>query len=425
MSDHIFAGFGFGPIQAGLFAKEAFQSGAFARIVVAEIAQSLVDAVRANQGTYYVNVARSDGIETLRIDNVELFNPTLPDDNRAFRAALAKATEIVTSLPSVSFYNTGQSNSVAALIAGALQNHRSKGSIVYAAENNNQAAEILQDAVTRELNAPLPEHVQLLNTVIGKMSRVVTEAKEIEELNLTPIAPGIDRAFLVEAFNHILVTKATVSGFTPGIDVFVEKEDLLPFEEAKLYGHNAIHALLGFLGSLKNYDKMTELQGDEALMRLAREAFLDESGGALIAKYADLGDDLFTEAGYRRYADDLLERMTNPYLADTTDRAGRDAFRKLGANDRIFGTMRLALEYGIAPKNMAVGALAGIAVLLRDADQYDVPADLRVADWRDLKHDEIGRLLQWVWQHEEASFQRELIDLTFDARKPLAELAGL
>ena len=51
MAEHIFTGFGFGPIQGGLFVKEAFQSGNFARIVVAEIDQRLVEAVRANKGS--------------------------------------------------------------------------------------------------------------------------------------------------------------------------------------------------------------------------------------------------------------------------------------------------------------------------------------------------------------------------------------
>lgn len=423
MSDHTFAGFGFGPIQAGLFAKEAYQSGQFQRVVIAEIAQPLVQAVRANGGTYYVNVAQADGIETLQIDNVELLNPTASEDADIFRTALAEATEIVTSLPSVGFYSSGQANSVAALIAKALRTHKAKGTIVYAAENNNRAAEILQDVVTENLGGALPPHVQFLNTVIGKMSRAVTDAREIRELNLTPIAPGIDRAFLAEEFNHILVTKTTIPGFTPGIDVFVEKDDLLPFEEAKLYGHNAIHALLGFVGALKDYDKMTELQNDPALMQIAQDAFLTESGGALIKKYATLNDDLFTETGYRHFADDLLERMTNPYLADTTGRAGRDALRKLGAGDRIFGTMTLALEHGIAPKNMALGALAGIAILLAGADDYEVPDDLRFADWRNLNRDDLGRLLQWVWKGQEPPFQEDLIDLTFEARKPLAELA--
>jgi hypothetical protein len=39
MDEHIFTGFGFGPIQGGLFAKEAFQSGNFTRIVIAECRQ--------------------------------------------------------------------------------------------------------------------------------------------------------------------------------------------------------------------------------------------------------------------------------------------------------------------------------------------------------------------------------------------------
>ena len=51
MAEHIFTGFGFGPIQGGLFVKEAFQSGNFARIVVSEIDAELVDAVRANKGS--------------------------------------------------------------------------------------------------------------------------------------------------------------------------------------------------------------------------------------------------------------------------------------------------------------------------------------------------------------------------------------
>ena len=52
MVEHVFTGFGFGPIQGGLFAKEAFESGNFARIVVAEIDAELVGAVKANNGSY-------------------------------------------------------------------------------------------------------------------------------------------------------------------------------------------------------------------------------------------------------------------------------------------------------------------------------------------------------------------------------------
>jgi len=422
MADHILVGFGFGPIQSGLFAKEAFQSGRFSRIVVAEIDRALVHAVRANRGTYHVNVARADRIEAQRIDNVELFDPTDAKDNKALRTALAQATEICTCLPSVNFFSSGQSNSVATMIADGLTHRGEEPAIVYAAENNNHAAEILRDGVAERLNGPLPQRVQFLNTVIGKMSRVVTDPAEIAALNLRPIAPGIDRAFLVEEFNHILVSRATIPGFQPGIGVFVEKDDLLPFEEAKLYGHNAIHALLGFVGALKGCGAMTELAGDEAIMQTARRAFIEESGGALIARYASLGDELFTAAGYQRYADDLLGRITNPFLADTTSRAARDLLRKLGATDRIFGTMSLAFEYHIRPENMATGALAGVAMLLDNAAQYGVPSEFHGMDCQRLDRVGLDRLLRWVWKNEESPFGRELIDCTWQATDRLAEL---
>ena len=75
MKDHVFVGFGFGPIQAGLFVHEAFQSGNFARIVISEIDAKLVAAVRANGGSYYVNIARADRIEVVRVDGIEIYNP--------------------------------------------------------------------------------------------------------------------------------------------------------------------------------------------------------------------------------------------------------------------------------------------------------------------------------------------------------------
>jgi mannitol-1-phosphate 5-dehydrogenase len=264
--------------------------------------------------------------------------------------------------------------------------------------------------------------VQFLNTVIGKMSQVVTDPCEMAQRGLAPIVPGIDRAFLVEEFNRILVSKTTIAGFTPGIEVFVEKDDLLPFEEAKLYGHNAIHALLGFIGMLKGYAKMTQLKADAPLMSAARAAFLQESGGALVRKYASLGDELFTEAGYRHYVEDLLERMTNPYLADTTARASRDIARKLGIADRIFGTMALVLEHGIEPKNMAMGAMAGVALLLANAGEYGLPQELRSLSWRHVDTRSLTPLLAWLWQGSKSPALHTLAGWTCSAREPLLSL---
>ena len=422
MGDHVFTGFGFGPIQGGLFAKEAFQSGNFKRIVVAEIDADLVDAVRANEGSYYVNVAEADGIEPLRIDNVELLNPNVDADRQSFLEVLAQSTEIVTSLPSVNFYEAGQGNSVVSLIAEGLRKSSAEATIIYTAENNNHAAEVLEKAVSDKNAAPLQEKVQFLNTVIGKMSRVVTDSAEIAELKLKTIAPGIERAFLVEQFNRIMVSRTQIAGFKPGIKVFIEKDDLLPFEEAKLYGHNAIHSLLGFIGAVKGARSMTELKDDKAVMQIGRDAFLKESGAALIKKYAYLGDELFTEAGFKDFAEDLLVRMTNPYLGDTIARVTRDVVRNLELDGRVFGTMQLALEYGIEPKKMALGAIAGVAVLLRKAEEYNLPDDLRCGHWRKLDEIRIERILNWLWDEKSCRQNNQIIKSLKNAKIHLEEL---
>ncbi|MHC4147060.1 MAG: mannitol dehydrogenase family protein [Planctomycetota bacterium] len=424
MTEHILTGFGFGPIQAGLFAKEAFQSGNFARIVVSEIDAELVEAVRANKGSYRVNVAKSDGIEVLKVDNVELLDPNVEADRKALLEVLPQSTEIATCLPSVSFYEAGRANSVASLIAEGLEHNNATGTIIYASENNNHAAEMLEKAVGQGIGGQIPRNVRFLNTVIGKMSRAVTEPAEIAELGLETIAPGLERAFLVEQFNRILVSRAQIPDFKPGIEVFIEKDDLLPFEEAKLYGHNAVHSLLGFIGAVKGCTSMTELKDDEAVMQIGRAAFLQESGAALVRKYAHLDDELFTETGFADYAEDLLERMTNPYLGDTVARVVRDAARKLSIDGRIFGTMQLALEHDIEPKNMALGAMAGIAVLLKKAEENGLPNDMRFGNWRELSESEIERIIDWLWAEQEIGYAEQIIRCIRRAGSELESLMG-
>ncbi len=408
MKNHVLTGFGFGPIQAGLFVHEAFQSGNFSRIVIAEIDAKLVQAVRANQGSYFVNIAQADGVEVVRIDGIEIYNPNDEQDRKILLEALCQSSEMVTSLPSVSFYDAGR-NSVASLIAAGLQNSTAKSALIYAAENNNHAAEILEEQVKKKITSEPTVHFQFINTVIGKMSQVVTNPQEIAQKDLKPMAPGIDRAFLVEEFNKILVTQSHLPDFRPGIEVFLEKEDLLPFEEAKLYGHNAIHALLAYLGALKGYTKMGELKSDSKIMQIAADAFLRESGAALVKKYSHLGDPLFTKAGYTAFAEDLLRRMTNPFLDDTIERAARDPLRKLGLNDRIFGTMNVVLQQGIEPLNMALGAAAALAYLGKHAGEYKLPENLLPDPGQSIEDLSIEEVLERIWQPGDIACHGSLI----------------
>lgn len=376
MGTRTFVGFGFGPIQSGLFLLEAHRSGAFDRLVVAEIAQELVAAVRANGGRSVVNVAGPNGISAGELTGLDLRNPRDPVDRAVLVEAIAEASELATALPSVAAFGGADAADAARVLADGLARKcavNGPRAVLYAAENHNHAAEYLEAAVRAAATAPTAP-CAFLNTVIGKMSGVV-RGDAIRDQGLSPIVPGLDRAFLVEAFNRILISRVPWADFTRGLDMFEEKPDLLPFEEAKLYGHNAVHALVGYRLRRRGAREMAEAARDPDLMQLAREAFLDESGAALCRKYGGV-DPLFTAAGFQMYADDLLARMFNPHLRDAVERVTRDPRRKLGWNDRLVGTMRLVMEQGLTPARFARGARDALAALGVGATGGEVAAAL-------------------------------------------------
>jgi mannitol-1-phosphate 5-dehydrogenase len=362
-----FVGFGFGAIQSGLFLYEAFHSDAFRRLVIAEVIPEVVAAVKQEKGNFCVNIAHRDRVESACVGPIEIYNSGIETDRSDIMAAIVEADEIATAIPSIAFYVSDQPGSIHRLLADGLRQKVEQGgphAVVYASENHNQAAEILEAAVRnlipQEQHAAVRSRVRFLNTVIGKMSQIVTDPLEIRERNLTPITPNLPRAFLVEAFNHILISKVQFPEvFERGINVLQEKDDLLPFEEAKLYGHNATHALLGYLGAMQGAQRVADLQEAPGMLLFARAAFIEESGAALIRKHSGI-DPLFTLDGYQGFADDLLERMTNPFLVDMIERVTRDTERKLGWNDRLVGTMRVALEQGVTPRRYALGAAAAL-----------------------------------------------------------------
>jgi len=114
-------------------------------------------------------------------------------------------------------------------------------------------------------------------------------------------------------------------------------------------------------------------------MVFLRAAFIEESGRTLIARHTG-ADELFTPAGYAAFADDLLGRMTNPYLADTVERAARDPRRKLGWDDRLIGLIRLGLAEGVPTPRVAMGAAAGLEIVSPGQEPASQLAEL-AASW--------------------------------------------
>ena len=378
----VFVGVGLGPIQTGIFLSGAAK-GNFDRIVIAEVDDKIKNAVNSSGGKVTINIAADDHVYSESYGNVEVYNPMIAEEREKLVLAAAEACELATALPSVKFFGP-----TAAWMREAFERNPEKQRFIYTAENNNEAAEELEKAVAKNFPA-----TYYLNTVVGKMSGVAS-AEECRELNLQELCPGAGRGHLVEKFNNILISSC------PGIETrqvrdLHAKNDLYPFEEAKLYGHNAIHFLLGTLGKQQGKEYMSELRTMTGLMEKARAAFINECGVALCKKWAGV-DELFTADGFRDYAENLLTRMTNPFLKDAISRITRDLPRKLSWDDRVIGTMRVVMGQGVGPAILRDGAILAITEEF-GTDEEQAKAGLR-ALWTDAPETEQKAVLDFIFK---------------------------
>lgn len=367
-----FAGFGFGAIQAGLFLYEAHQCGQYSSPLVVDVRADLVESLRSNAGHYRLNIARRDRIDTVDVGPVAVADSTQTCDRTRIVEAISSADEASTALPSIDFYRTDQPSSPHLLLGEGLMRRRSaRPLVVFCAENHRRAGALLEEAVLESVSPPdrdrIRRRARFVDTVIGKMSGVVTEQSELLSLGLAPVTPSTPAAFLVEEFNHILTSRVGAAGRRRGATgpmgaVLQPVDDLAPFAAAKLFGHNATHALAAYLGRLMGLRLMADMTAVAGAMAFLRAAFLDESGRALVRRYRT-ADPLFTPLGFKAFADDLLARMVNPFLADTIERAARDPVRKLGWDDRLIGTIRLGRDEGVPMPSYAMGAAAALADL--------------------------------------------------------------
>ena len=69
-----FLGIGLGPIQTGIFVSGA-SKGNFDRIVVAEVDDTIREAIRAAGGTITINIAAPDRVYTEVCKNIEVYSP--------------------------------------------------------------------------------------------------------------------------------------------------------------------------------------------------------------------------------------------------------------------------------------------------------------------------------------------------------------
>ncbi|MDD3725828.1 MAG: hypothetical protein PHI44_01350 [Candidatus Ratteibacteria bacterium] len=230
-------------------------------------------------------------------------------------------------------------------------------------ENLLGSSEVLKKEIERYL---LPDALSFFNERTGLVESVVSRM-------VAPLSDDIRKKYpllvTVEPYNILPVEKKKFRGGIPPIKGLYPVEELLPYEELKLFIHNLSHACLAYMGYINGYTYIWEALEDPRIRKIF-DGVVNEARSALIKKHH------FDISEIDGYINDLIDRFGNRLLNDTVFRVGRDPLRKIGHNDRIAGAIRLCLSYGIYPENICLVMAACLC--------YNYPDDSSALEMQDI-----------------------------------------
>lgn len=143
------------------------------------------------------------------------------------------------------------------------------------------------------------------------------------------------------------------------------------FLERKFYTYNAANGTTSFVGALLGYKYIADAAHDERILTLL-DGVYRETATALSKKHN------FPFEEQWAFTRTSLNKLRDRNIVDYIERNARDPMRKLGPDDRLVGSARLCMEYGVKPENLAVAIACAM--------HYTEPTDefaLRLAEIRE------------------------------------------
>ena len=337
--------FGSGGIGRGFLGQLLTESGY--EVVFVDIDRDLVDSLN-QRGSYPLQLV-GDRSELLTITNIRA---VLAEQKAAVAQEISQADFICTAsgvraLPAIS-----------ELLALGLQKRRQSGTgpvNIVICENLNQAPECLRGLLAQHSTCPpshyLDENVGLVQSVVARMVPVRTP----EMIAKDPLL------IVAESYPFLPVDAAAMRGQAPDIKGMIPAENFQAYVDRKLYVHNAMHAICGYLGYAQGHEYVWQAVADPQIRHVVEAAMVDVC--KVLAKKHNMDPVGLAENVY-----DLLRRFSCQALGDTVARVAGDPIRKLsGPGGRLIGSASLCLSHGIVP----AGIIHSIALALR----YDNPAD--------------------------------------------------
>ncbi|MBO7762883.1 MAG: mannitol dehydrogenase [Clostridia bacterium] len=299
--------------------------------------------------TYPVRIISSEGHEDIDVKNVSAVDGK---DPAAVAEAIANA-DIMATAVGVNVLKFIIPNILAGL---RLRKERGLPPFnIIICENlmdaNHVIEGMLKEKMTEEEKAWMDENVGLVEASIGRMVPVQTD--EMKDGNPMRVC--------VEKYGFLPVDKDAFKGEIPAIRNMVPFSPFDFYLKRKLYVHNMGHATCAYLGDLLGLEYIYQSIDRDEVYLIVRGA-MEESARALSKKYGVALEEILL------HITDLLNRFTNAALKDTCKRVGGDPARKLSPADRLIGSSSLALEVGVTPAYIAIGAAAGLHRYLNEVE---------------------------------------------------------
>ncbi|WP_206917024.1 mannitol-1-phosphate 5-dehydrogenase [Alicyclobacillus suci] len=310
--------FGAGNIGRGFIGLLLHQAGY--EVVFADVVPTLVEQLLAEKA--YRVITLDDDVQEERVTGVR----ACLLDSDACRQEVIDADVITTAV------GLGNLGGVSAVIADGLRlrkEQKQEAPInILACENAIRATSQLKERVLARVDDSLREwidtHVGFVDVAVDRI------APNREGYATQPLDCVVERFFEWDIEEPALKGTLDIPGAT-----FVQ--DLNPFLERKLFMLNGAHATAAYAGFFKHYRTVLEAMQDAEIASLVADVQMEAAEG-LKHRYSSLSLDML-----RTYAQAVRARFLNPHIQDDVARVGRDPLRKLSADDRLVGPLRLAL----------------------------------------------------------------------------------
>ncbi len=345
--------YGGGNIGRGFIGALLSQSGY--RVTFIDVAEPVVKHLQEKE-CYPIRYVYSGGHEDVLVENVTAVNG---NDTEAASDVIANC-DIMATAVGARILKFIVPNIVAGLRKRWAQGNKPLNIIV--CENlmdaNLVVEGMIKEQLTEEECKKFDETVGLVEASIGRMVPVQTEEMKA----------GEPMRVCVERYGFLPTDKAAFKGGVPEIKNMVPFAPFDFYIKRKLYVHNMGHATCAYLGDLLGLEYIYQ-SIDVADVRILVQNAMLESAMALSKKYGVAYEDIVM------HITDLLNRFTNAALRDTCARVGGDPGRKLSPDDRLIGSSALALEVGVTPAYIAVGAAAGLHRYINEAEGMEQGVD--------------------------------------------------